>query len=105
MKPRENSNLVSEQSHFSLSKTHLHTFVDNIVALSSPSTTQSAGAKFLRVDTLKICNFNLLAAELLFFLILAHPVHKIWIKQETNMLELWNKLHFEEKETESIYRV
>jgi len=32
-----------------------------------------------------------------FFLILAHPVYKIWIIQEPNMLELWNKLHFEEK--------
>jgi len=32
-----------------------------------------------------------------FFLILAHPVYKMWIIQEPNMLELWNKLHFEEK--------
>jgi hypothetical protein len=40
-----------------------------------------------------------------FFLILAHPVYKIWIIQEKNMLELWNKLHFEEKKTESIYHV
>jgi len=32
-----------------------------------------------------------------FFLILAHPVYKMWIKQEPNVLELWNKLHFEEK--------
>jgi len=47
---------------------------------------------------------NRLAPEL-FFLILAHTVYKMWIKQEPNMLELWNKLHFEEKETESIYRV
>ena len=47
---------------------------------------------------------NLLAPEL-FFLILAHPVYKIWIKQEPNTLELWNKLHFEEKKTESIYNV
>jgi len=47
---------------------------------------------------------NLLAPEL-FFLILAHPVYKMWIIQEQNMLELWNKLHFEEKKTESIYHV
>jgi len=47
---------------------------------------------------------NLLAAEL-FFLILAHPVYKMWIIQEPNILELWNKLHFEEEKTESIYRV
>jgi len=25
--------------------------------------------------------------------------------QEPNMLELWNKLHFEEKKTESVYYV
>jgi len=40
--------------------------------------------------------FNLLAPEF-FFLILAHPVYKMWITQEPNMLELWNKLHFEEE--------
>ena len=39
------------------------------------------------------------------FLILAHLVYEMWIKQETNLLKLWNKLHFKEKETESIYRV
>jgi len=37
------------------------------------------------------------------FSILAHPV--LWIIQEPNTLELWNKLHFEEKKTESIYHV
>ena len=36
---------------------------------------------------------------------LAHPVYKMWIIQELNMLELWNKLHFEEEKTESIYHV
>ena len=52
-----------------------------------------------------ICDpINLLAPELI-FLILAHPVYKMWIKQEPNMLELWNKLHFEEEKTESIYHV
>ena len=40
-----------------------------------------------------------------FFLILAHPVYKMWIRQEPNKLELWNKLHFEEEKTESIYHV
>jgi len=40
-----------------------------------------------------------------FFLILAQPVHKMWIKQEPNMLELQNKLQFEEKKTENIYHV
>ena len=34
-----------------------------------------------------------------YFLILAHPVYKMWIMQEPNTLELWNKLHFEEKKT------
>jgi len=33
----------------------------------------------------------------IFFLILTHPVYKMWILHEPNMLELWNKLHFEEK--------
>ena len=47
---------------------------------------------------------NLMAPEL-FFLILAHSVYKMWIIQEPNTLELWNKLHFEEKKTESIYHV
>jgi len=32
-----------------------------------------------------------------FFLILAHTAYKMWIIQEPNTLELWNKLHFEEK--------
>ena len=40
-----------------------------------------------------------------FFLILAHPVHKMWIIQEPNMLELWNKLHFEEEKTDSVHHV
>ena len=47
---------------------------------------------------------NHLAPEL-FFLILAHPVYKMRIIQEPNKLALWNKLHFEEKKTESIERV
>ena len=32
-----------------------------------------------------------------FFLILEHPVYKMWIIQEPNKFALWNKLHFEEK--------
>ena len=40
-----------------------------------------------------------------YFLILAHPVYKMWIIQEPNTLELWNKLHFEKNKTENIYRV
>jgi len=46
--------------------------------------------------------FNLLEPEL-FFLILAHPVYKMWIIQEPNTLELWNKLHFEEKKKRRVY--
>ena len=47
---------------------------------------------------------NLLAPEF-FFLILAHPVYKMWIIQEPNTLKLLNKLHFEEGKMESIYHV
>jgi len=39
------------------------------------------------------------------FLILAHPVYKMWIIQEPNKLELWNRLHFEDKKTENTYHV
>ena len=39
---------------------------------------------------------------MIFFLILAHPVYKMWIIQEPDTLELWNKLHFEKEKTESI---
>ena len=48
---------------------------------------------------------NPLAPELFFFLISARPVYKMWIIQEPNKLALWNKLHFEEKKTESIEHV
>ena len=37
-----------------------------------------------------------------FFLILAHPVYKMWIIREPNTLELWNKQHFEEKKNGEI---
>ena len=45
---------------------------------------------------LEVDVFNLLVPELLFFLILAHSVYKMWIIQEPNTLEFWNKQHFEE---------
>jgi len=48
--------------------------------------------------------FKLLATELL-FLILAHSVYKMWITQEPNKLELWNKLHLKEKKTGIIHHV
>ena len=47
---------------------------------------------------------NPLAPEL-FFLILAHSVYKMWIIQEPNKLALRNKLHIEEKKSESIEHV
>ena len=57
---------------------------------------------FLRAQ--HVSDINLFALEL-FFLILAHPVYNMWIIQEPNKLALWNKLHFEEKKTESIEHV
>ena len=38
---------------------------------------------------------NLLKPD--FFLILAHPVYKMWIIQEPNTLDSWNELHFEKE--------
>ena len=43
------------------------------------------------------------AGIIVFFLILAHPVYKMWIIQEPNTLELWNKLHFEERKERRVY--
>ena len=47
--------------------------------------------------------FKLLAPD--FFFNFSTPVYKMLIIQEPNMLELWNKLHFEEKNMESINHV
>ena len=41
--------------------------------------------------------FNPFGAGII-FLILAHSVYKMWIIQEPNKFELWNKLHFKERE-------
>ena len=57
-----------------------------------------AGSKFFHLPV------NLLAPELFFFNF-STPVYKMWIIQEPNTLELWNKQHFEEEKTESIYHV
>ena len=61
--------------------------------------TKNVAHQFL-VDRCKVLlptlHVNRLAPEL-FFLILAHPVYKMWIIQEPNKLALWKKLHFEEK--------
>jgi hypothetical protein len=55
--------------------------------------------RFLQFHWIYVDSFG---AGIIFF-ILAHPVNKIWIIQKSNMLELWNKLHFEEKKTDSIH--
>ena len=41
----------------------------------------------------------------IFFLILAHPVFKMWVIQKPNKVALWNKRHFEEKKMEIIQHV
>ena len=49
---------------------------------------------------------NPLEPELFFFfLISAHPVYKMWLIRESKKLALRNKLHFEEKKTESLEHV
>ena len=62
----------------------------------------------LRQELIWYCNFqitlNLLELEL-FLLIFSTPVNKMWITQEPNMLELWNKLNFEEEKMENIYHI
>ena len=64
--------------------------------------------KQTKTDFKKSCKksllINLFDPEL-FFLVLAHPVYKMWIIQEPNKIELWNKLHFEEEKMESIHHV
>jgi hypothetical protein len=40
-----------------------------------------------------------------FWLILAHPVCKMWIIQEPKKVALWNKWHFEEKRIENVQHV
>ena len=52
---------------------------------------------FWREKTESIHHAQNFGAGIFFFLILAHPVYKMWIIQEPNTLELWNKLHFEKK--------
>ena len=49
----------------------------------------------LRLDGIELCScINLFGAGIIFFLILAHPVYKMWIIQEPNTLELWKKHAF-----------
>jgi hypothetical protein len=56
---------------------------------------------YLSVNTEE--NVNPLAPE--FFLILAHPVCKMWIIREPKKVALWNKRHFEEKRMENVQHV
>ena len=67
----------------------------------------AATCRSLRVTTASVSAEKLkpFDAGIIFFLILAHSVYKMWIIQEPNKLALWNKLHFEEKKTESIEHV
>jgi len=57
--------------------------------------TKQGTHKFLR---------NLTFWRRIYFFNFSTPVYKMWIIQEPNKLELWNKLHFEEEKTENIYR-
>ena len=41
----------------------------------------------------------------IFFLILAHPVFKVWVIQKPNKVALWNKRHFEEEKMEIVQHV
>ena len=50
-------------------------------------------------------SWNLTLWRQIFFLILAHPVYKMWITQEPKKLALWNKRHFEEEKTDSVQHV
>jgi len=40
-----------------------------------------------------------------FFLNFSTPVYKMWIIQEPNTLELWNKLHFEEQKVYTMFKI
>ena len=80
----------------------MRNWTEPTITISLPFFLSSSSKTFLPVFQTAVVNIR---RRNYIFLILAHPVYKILIIQEQNMLELWNKLHFEEKETESIYRV
>jgi len=82
--PRRNSLDDKPRLHDEMSETN------RIILATAPLYTSQAVLTFWRRN---------------YFLILAHPVYKMWIIQEPNTLELWNKMHFEEKKTESVYHV
>ena len=84
--------ISSNDNKWQLDRSNLYGYVNNIN---------------VRCTDKDICigiTINPLAPEF-FFLISAHSVYKMWIIQEPNKLALWNKLHFEEKKTESIEHV
>jgi len=62
---------------------------------------------FERVEEFKYLGTTLAFCRRNYFFNFSTPVYKMWIIQEPNMLELWNKLHFEEEEKkmESIHYV
>ena len=57
----------------------------------------------VRFGVTLIFSFNLLRRNYIFNF--STSVYKMWIIQKPNTLDLWNKLHFEEEKTESIYHV
>jgi len=79
---------------------HKALFTGNVPALVGHNTLRVPIV--LRIAELEK-RLNPLATE--FFLILAHPVYKMWITREPKKVALWNKRHFEEKKTESVQHV
>jgi len=56
-----------------------------------------------KAETKQSLKFETFGAGIIFFLNFSTPVYKMWIIQEPNKLELWNKLHFEEGEKNGEY--
>ena len=66
------------------------------LSLSLPLTLQTIALRFSTFRIIRTVQLTFWHRNY-FFLILAHPVYKMWIIQEPNTLELWNKLHLEEE--------
>ena len=96
--------LISEK-YKTVQSFKLHFLQNSPLVQLNTSSSEYKEATLWKPFQLLRCILNPLAPEL-FFLILAHSVYKMWIIQEPNKLELWNKLHFEEKKkTESLKHV